>query len=439
MLLLVLILGNVISGLGKKEVTKAIPVKAIKVYSIGKAPTVALQAQIEKNGVVKIVAQAPGIVQTVHVQEGQQVGRGQTLVSLSSNYQGGDAAGLQAQLAGAQLKNVNDTYGLQKDILSRQRDIATASAENTEQLRQITDRSLGETRDLLDLNEAMLTSLNDQIAQKEQVDPNDPALPALRASQAQLQAGVNQLRGSVRSIEYQTNTSNPPTLMGNLQKEITLKQLDVQAKALELNKTVSKIQYNLALVQAGIMHPAAPFAGTVQRVNVHEGQSVNPGTVIAIIASTQGGSTAVLRAPREIAESISRVEPSELTIGSKRIALTPSYVSTVATDGQLYSIMYNIPDGVEVELTDGEYMPISVPVGYADTNSVVPFVPIDAVYESQSESSVYVVQKNKAISRKVTLGEIFGRYVQITEGLQNGDQIILNRNVIAGDKVVIEK
>lgn len=435
--LLILIAGSIISSLGKKEVQAETPVKVVRTYAIGKSPSVTLQAQVENKGIIQIVAQAPGIVQEIHVQEGSAVTQGQWLVSLSSNYQGGNAAALQTQLAGVQFKNVKETYGTQKDIISRQRDIATASAQNTEELRKISNDSLNDTRGLLDLNEAMLDSINDQIDAKEQVNPNDPTLAADRSVQAGLQSSVNQLRSSVRSLEYQTDTDNPPTLLASTQKEIALKQLDVQEKALELSKEVSRIQYNLALVQEGIMHPAAPFNGTVERINVQVGQNVSPGTVIATITSNELNSTAVLRAPRDIAQSVSRVEPSIFTIDGKRISVTPSYVSTVATDGQLYSIIYAFPDGIVSKVTNAQYLPVEVPVGYANTSGVIPFVPIDTVYESQNESTVYVVEKEKAVARKITVGQVYGQYVEITDGLKSGDQIILDRNVVAGDKVKV--
>lgn len=433
--LLILILGTVVSNLSKKEVKATTPTKAVEIYTIGKTPTVPLQAQVEKNGIVKIVAQTSGIVQTIHVHEGDAVKQGQTLVSLSSNYQGGNAPALQAQLAGAQLKNVYDTYGLQKDIISRQRDIATASAENTEQLRQISDKSLGDTRSLLDMNESMLDKLNTQI---QSTDPSDPAYTQLKAQQAQLQAGVNQLRSAVRSLEYQTNTTNPPTTLANTQKEIALKQLDVQEKALDLSKQVSRIQYNLALVQVGSMNPASPFSGTVQRITVHEGDNVNSGTVLAIIAGSNVTNTAVLRVPQQIAQSISRSEPSTFHINGKKISLVPSYVSTVATDGQLYSIIYTFPEGV-TSLTDNQYIQVDAPIGYAATNGINPYVPIDSVYESQNEATVYLFQKGTAVARTITVGEVYGDFVSITDGLHDGDQIILNRNVVAGDKVTVTK
>lgn len=431
LLLGVLVLGSILGNLGKKSIENPTPTKSVSVYTIGKSPTVALQAKIEKDGVVQIVAQTPGIVRTVHVQEGDTLKQGQSLVSLSSNYQGGNAPALQAQLAGAQLQNVTSTYNTQKEIISQQRNIATASAENTEQLRQISDRSLGETRDLLSSNEDLLEDLNDYIDQ----NPNDPNITTLRSQANQLQSGVNQLRGTVRSLEYQTNTNNPPTLLSSSQKEIALKQLDIQEKALDLNKKVSYIQYNLALVQEGTMHPAAPFAGTVERVNVHVGQNVTPGTVIATISRSEICTTAVLNVSENIALSLSRVEPSVFHINGKKISLTPSYVSSVATTGQLYSVIYTFPDGVYNSLTDGEYVTVDVPVGYAASSGVEPFVPLESVYQSENESTVYVIQDKKAVARKVTLGEVYGSYIAISQGLHDGDKVILDRNVVAGDSI----
>ena len=433
--LLILILGSVISNLNKKEIKKSNPVKAVQVYTIGKAPTVSLQAQIEKNGIIQIVSQGGGIVSKVMVKEGDTVQQGQTLVSLSTNYQGGNAPALQAQLAGAQLKNIKDTYGLQKDIISKQRDIATASAENTEQLRQISDKSLNDTRGLLDLNQSNLDQIN---AALQITPPNDPDYATLKAQQAQLQAGVDQLRGSVRNLEYSTNTQNPPSVLANTQKELALKQLDVQEKALDLNKKVSGIQYSLALVQAGLMTPAAPFAGTVQKVNVQVGESVGPGTVIATIASSEMTTTAILRVPQQIAENISRVEPTNFTINNKKVSVMPSYVSLVATDGQLYSIVYSLPEGV-TDLTDNQYIKAEVPVGSAATNGANPYIPIDSVYESQNEATVYVLKNNKAEAKTVTVGNVYGDYVSVLSGLHDGDQLILNRNVVAGDTVKADK
>jgi len=432
--LLILVTNSVVNSLQKKDITLATPIKAVKTSTIGKTPTVALQAQVEENGIIKIIAQTAGIVDTIHVSEGDSVKEGEWLMSFSTNYQGGSAPALQAQLAGVVSKNNKETYDTQKEILAKQKDLTNASSDNTEQLRQISIKSLEDTRRLIALNEEALSSLSTQIDTTKANNPNDPMLTGLLAQRLQLQSGLDQLHAAERSYDYQTNDTKPPTTLTNTQKDITLKQLDLQEKALDLNKKMSSIQYNLALVQEGIMHPSAPFSGVVQRIMVQVGQDVSSGDIMAIIAGSDINTSAILRVPAQIAHSISRTEPSIFKVKGKSYSLIPSYVSTVATDGQLYSAIYNFPHGSSIG-TDGEYIPVTVPVGYAKTGAMNIYVPIDSVYESQNESTLYLLQDKKSVARKIVLGDVYGEYVEVLEGLHDGDTIILDRNVVAGDKV----
>lgn len=436
-LLLLIIAGNVFANLGREETQEETPTKPVQTFSIGETPKVTLQAQAEQNGVIQIVAQSPGIIREINVKEGETVAAGKQLVSLSTNYQGGNAPALQAQLAGAQLKNVNDTYQLQKDLIGKQREVAEKTSENTEDLRKISENSVGETRGLLDLSEGILRTLNNQLTTLEQSGATEAATLQARQLKAQAEGGVVQLRGTLRNLEYQTNKDEPVNQLSNLQKDIALKQLEIQEKALELNREVSGIQYNLALVQASLMTPAAPFAAKVERINVGIGDSVVPGTVIATISCLQPSASFTVFAPRDIAANISRVEPSVFDIDGKRISIVPSYVSTVATDGQLYSIIYNVPEGETVNITNSSFLPVEIPVGYADSSSATPFIPVDSVYQSQNSTYIYVVKNNVTEARLVELGNVYGSYVEVTKGISRGDQIILNRNIVAGDKVRI--
>jgi multidrug efflux pump subunit AcrA (membrane-fusion protein) len=49
-----------------------------------------------------------------------------------------------------------------------------------------------------------------------------------------------------------------------------------------------------------------------------------------------------------------------------------------------------------------------------------------------------VNNKGVAKSRELTLGPVYGQFVQVETGLGAGDRVIVNRNVIEGDKVVEE-
>ena len=221
-----------------------------------------------------------------------------------------------------------------------------------------------------------------------------------------------------------------------MQKDIALKQLDVQEKALDLGRQVAGIQYNLALVQEGMMNPSAPYEAVVERIFVEKGEIVNPGTPIAIVRCLDIETSAVIRVPRTIALSISRTEPTIFLFGSKKVSALPSYVSAVATDGQLHTIVYTLPEGV-TNTTDKEYVSVEVPVVSA-SESAIPYIPIDSVYQSQDETTVNIVDGDKVSSRKIELGGVYGSFVEVVSGLNRGDKVILNRNVVTGDKIKTE-
>jgi hypothetical protein len=74
------------------------------------------------------------------------------------------------------------------------------------------------------------------------------------------------LRQAQRTTEQQAANDKAPALLSNLQKDVTLKQLEVQEKTLQLNRDVAKLQVNLAYVNEALMYPASPFAGKVEKL-----------------------------------------------------------------------------------------------------------------------------------------------------------------------------
>ncbi|MEK7551571.1 MAG: hypothetical protein AAB532_03145, partial [Patescibacteria group bacterium] len=90
-LLFLIVLSNLISRPVKEDEDVKLPVKEVSIYTIGSSPKIRVQAQVEKSGVIKIVSLGNGVVQNINVFVGQEVYRGTNIVSLSTNYQGGNA------------------------------------------------------------------------------------------------------------------------------------------------------------------------------------------------------------------------------------------------------------------------------------------------------------------------------------------------------------
>ncbi len=466
-LLLVILLVSKLTQQAPDEKPTQKLTKSVQVYSIGEGPQATFQAKIEKSGVVQIMAQSPGIVRRIDIKEGEKVNEGQQIISLASNYQGGNASSVQREIAQTQYQNILDTFGDQNQLIQKQRDIATASAENAQQTRDITRQSVDETRNLINVNQTQLDQANQSLQTLQQNNPAGNQQPGalnqqpgalnqqpgalnqqpgsiqntagtMQSTVGQLESGVNTLRQSLRNIEYQAANDKPPAQLANFQKELALKQLDVQSKTLELNKEVARLQVSLAYVNEAVMYPSSPFTGIVERIAVKEGQSVTAGTLLATVTANDVESTAILLVPQNVAQAIKLGEPSHIMINDKSIAVTPYYVSSQATDGQLYSVFYKIPKDKQKDLSDGDYISIQVPLGAAKTTSFDPLIPIDAVYQTQDQAYVMVANKNKAENKIIKPGQVFGNYVQVQSGLNSGDQIIMNRNVIAEDKVKIQ-
>ncbi len=420
------------------EVIKQDNVKAVEIYRIGSAPKITVSGQIKKSGVIQITAQTSGIISKIYNFEGTQVKKGTRLLDIASNYYGGNAASVSRQIAQEQNNLVSQTYQPQKDLIQKQKELAQKADDNSDQLRDITSQSNSETSNIISLNETILSTIDQNIATL-QLDPVTNAEFILTAQQLKSQylSATNQARASLRSSQFQSSADKPPAQISDLTREVAIKQLEIQEKQLDINKEISKLSLSLAQVNEGMFYPIAPFSGTIQRVFVKEFEAVSPGTPLMILSQTAEDDpiTAIVYVSKDVAQAVSRLEPSILHIGDKAYPVQPTFISTEAVSGSLYAIYYPIPDEYNSDLTNEGYISVEVPIGYPDSGTAAPYVPIDAVYQTRTTSYLYVVEDGVARSKEVTLGEVFGRFVEIRSGISGSSQIIVNRNVIDGDKV----
>lgn len=425
-----------------KETVKT--VKTVSRFRIGSAPKITVSAQTKKSGVIEIVALTGGVVDKINVQEGSVVKKGDQLVGMSSNYAGANTFSLQRQIAATQYQGAASTYDKQKETIEQQKELVEKTEDNSEELRKITDKSLGETRTLISQNEDVLKLLDEQIATFNQLYPNPTAaekaefLLPLKAQQVQFTASVNQAKQALKANEYSSDDDNPPADIASLTKEIAKKQFDVQLKQLKISLEVSRLQANLAQINESMMYPTSPFAGTIQRVLVKEKQQVNAGTTLMIISQVaqEDPITAVAFVSADVARRVSRIEPSTLHIGDKASYTSiPSFVSTDAVQGTLYAVYYPIPETYSNLVISEGYISVDMPIGNADTSMIATYIPLDSVYQTRERAYVFTAENGVAQSREVQLGSVYGGYVEVLSGLKNGDDLILNRNIIKGDFV----
>ena len=421
------------------EVAQTVPApKVVNVYQIGATPNIQMQAKIEKSGVIQIVAQSAGIVQKITKNEGDHVKRGTQLFSLSTNYQGGNISSLNRQLAQKNFSFLSDNYDTQKGAIDLQRQLAQKAETQTEQLRSITRDSFGQTQSLIDLDNDIVASMDAQINNLQNAPDASSAAALLQTKEAKAQIlnGLNAVQQALNSNKYLADDNNQPAQIAGMQRDLTLKQLDIQDRMIDLNKDLSQINLRITQVNESLMYPASPCPGTVERIYVKVGQSVTPGTPLAEIRGDMNTATAVVLVAPEVASTISTTVPSTLMIGGQKLQLYPRSISQEPTDNGLNSVIYTIPEGYASQFTNNSDVQMSLPVGTNYARAETPYVPLDAIYQTPDTSSVLVIEKNVAKNRIIKLGNVSGEYVQVLSGVNPGDQVITDRNVIEGDAVV---
>ncbi len=442
-LLVLVVVGNILRKPAEEKAAEQLAPKAVLTYTLGDTPSITVQGKVAKTGVISIVAQAPGIVQKVAVSEGQTVNAGQRLVNLSTSYQGGNVQSVARQLSQRSYQHVVDTYDAQQALINRNRDLAEKNEVQAKELRAIGRSSQADTRSLIDLNEEVIDNMDDQIAALEAVNADgskDNAIGQLKSGKAQVLAGLNGLKAGLKASEYTNNEDEEIAGITGLVKETTLRSLDLQAKALDLNKDIAALNLRMAQISESLMYPAAPCAGVVERVYVNVGESVNPGTVIATIKANQSSTDVEVLVAGPIADLISRIAPSTVMIGESKLTLVPRYISSEPTVGSLHSILFTLPAQYANDVKNDQYITVQLPFGSGIRSGA--YVPLDAVYYSQTGAFVYVADRSQspavAKAAQVKLGEVYGQMVEVREGLASESAVILDRNIIETDPVEIK-
>lgn len=441
--LALIVIGNIMRQPKPAPKDAVLAPKQVSVYSIGESPKVQVSAKIEKSGVITMVAQTAGIVQFINGTEGSIVSRGTQLFTLSTNYLGGTIPSVTRAIAQKNKEFVDASFDTQKQMIDARRNIANSADAQADDYRNITNKSIDDTKTLITLNEDILSSLDSQLTYLESTNvggANDSAIMEVKSAKSGVITGLNALKNGLRTSEYTQNEDNAPARISNLSRELTNKQLDIETKALELNRELSGLNLRIAQIGESLMYPSSPVSGVVERINVKVGDSVNPGSILATIKGNVTTSTAVALVSEDLAKHISRLEPGILVIGSQRVSVQPRHISSEPTDGLLHSVVFTIPDEYNHVLANKSYLTVELPVSTQKSTASVPFVPLDAIYQTQSDAFLFIASRSaqgKFIveSRTVTLGQVIGSYVEIMKGLTAADQVILDRSVSSGDAV----
>lgn len=166
----------------------------------------------------------------------------------------------------------------------------------------------------------------------------------------------------------------------------------------------------------------APIAGTIYKRYVEVGSYLNPGTVLFdIIDDSQ--LKAMCYATEKQVLGLKKGQPVKLTSET-----FPGEVleGTITFVGEKADRSLNFPVEVAVanhnkELKSGMYVSVLFD---SDTQKQGVLIPRNAISGSVQAANVFVVENGIAKRKNVTIGNMVGEQVEITEGLQAGESIV---------------
>ena len=183
----------------------------------------------------------------------------------------------------------------------------------------------------------------------------------------------------------------------------------------------------------------APFSGTVSGLNAELGENITPLKPIMRIINTNGLTVKISVPENEIAKVLvgDTAEVVIPALGDRR------YMGKVTEKSLTASLLtHSYPVKVLIEQPDKELTPgmIGKVVLKADVNSGI-VIPANAVLINQEGKFVWVAENGRATRRKITLAGYSGNGVIVSEGLQAGDNVIVEgyQKVSEGMKVSYEQ
>lgn len=214
---------------------------------------------------------------------------------------------------------------------------------------------------------------------------------------------------------------------------LTEQQLD-EAQNLYDNAEIQLGQAEKQLSDATIK---SPISGIITRKQVEEGEYINIGSPIVTIVDISR-----LR----IKLNVSEANVYQLKLNDKATITTDiypevtfegniSFISSQGDDSHNYPVEIGIPNNSKNPLKSGTFVKVMIKLPVA---SETLYIPRESLLGSITDAEVYVAENNKAILKKIVVGNGNDKYLKVISGLKEGEKVIVNGQINLSDNKAIK-
>lgn len=205
-----------------------------------------------------------------------------------------------------------------------------------------------------------------------------------------------------------------------------LKQLKAEAESARAELRIAEVELSYATLRA-------PISGTIASVSTQEGETVAVGlsapTFVTIIDLDR----------LQIETYVDEVDIGKIKIGQKATFAVEAFPS-IDIEGEVvgiypkailkenvvfYSVVVRSLKPPSVALRPEMTANVSI---FLEPSGAVLLVPARSVKKSEGSNFVYVIKDGKPVRREVRIGWKQGRFLEIKEGLDEGDEVLEDHN-----------
>ena len=260
----------------------------------------------------------------------------------------------------------------------------------------------------------------------------------LSGYQAQINQNISSVITSISALQNAQTTGN--LTIEQVQNQFELAQIEahnaeVSFKSAQdgatLEQTISQSQLNNAAYNYSNLTLASPFTGTILSHFVKVGEQVSPGQQLVELGNLDIIEIEVF-VDADFADALSIGDP--VTINGT----ISGFISQLQPGADISSGKLGVTvqaDNANASLTAGDTGDVVFTLTYQQPDLIV--IPIKAATIEGTDTYVLVAENGVATKRSITLGRVFGNQVSVTNGLTDGDQLIIPNGVFVsvGDEI----
>jgi len=181
----------------------------------------------------------------------------------------------------------------------------------------------------------------------------------------------------------------------------------------------------------------SPINGVITKKFVNEGEFINVGSPIATIVDIS---------KLKIKLNISETNVYQLKLGDKTTISTDiypgitfegniSFISPQGDDSHNYPTEIVIQNNTKHPLKSGTFANVSIMLPVAEEAL---YIPRESLLGSISDAEVYVAENNKAVRKKIIVGNGNDKVIKVVSGLKEGENVIVNGQINLSDNKAIK-